>query len=188
VNENGFPREELEEMVQLWMDTNRRCEEQGDWTPMAELYTPDATYGWNLGPKEEFMAVGRDEIREFALGYEMGGLDGWTYPYEEILIDERKGQVLGLWRQLADARRPDGSAYEVPGLGGSWFRYAGDRMWSWQRDWFDFGNVTSLFVEMMGDGTLSAGMTKRMERVAAGSLPGHYRGGEAPVGLWEVPS
>jgi hypothetical protein len=30
-------------------------------------------------------------------------------------------------------------------------------------------------------------MKKRMERVAAGSQPGHYRLGEAPVGLWEVP-
>ncbi|MGH9209916.1 MAG: nuclear transport factor 2 family protein [Acidimicrobiales bacterium] len=184
----AYPREELEEMVQRWLDANQRCEEKGDWRPLAELYTPDATYGWNLGPKEEFMAVGRDEIRELALGVEMGGLDGWTYPYEEMLIDERKGQVLGLWRQVADARRPDGSAYEVPGVGGSWFRYAGDRMWSWQRDFFDFGNAATSFVEMIGDGTLSEGMTKRMERVAAGSLPGHYRLGEAPVGLWEVPS
>jgi hypothetical protein len=60
-------------------------------------------------------------------------------------------------------------------------------MWSWQRDWFDLGNVTHIFVEMITDGTLSEGMTKRMERVAAGSLPGHYRLGDAPVALWEVP-
>jgi hypothetical protein len=184
----AFPREELEQMVQRWLDTNRACEAAGDWRPLAELYTPDATYGWNLGPKEEFMAVGRDEIRDIAVSQEMGGLDGWTYPYEEVLIDDRKGQVIGLWRQVADAKRADGSPYEVPGLGGSWFRYAGNWQWSWQRDWFDFGNVASLFVEMIHDGTLSEGMTKRMERSAAGSLPGHYKPGEAPVGLWEVPS
>jgi hypothetical protein len=41
---------------------------------------------------------------------------------------------------------------------------------------------------MIHAGTLSDGMTKRMERTAAGSLPGHYKLGEAPVGLWEVPS
>jgi SnoaL-like domain len=183
-----FPRQELEDMVQRWLDANRRCEEQGDWRPLAELYTPDATYGWNFGPREEFMAVGRDEIRDLALGLEMAGLDGWTYPYEEMLIDDRKGQVLGLWRQVADARRPDGGGYDVAGIGGSWFRYAGNWMWSWQRDFFDFGNAAALFVEMLGDGTLSEGMTKRMERVAAGSLPGHYELGKAPVGLWEVPS
>jgi hypothetical protein len=181
----AFPREEMEEMVQRWLDTNKRCEAENDWSLLADLYTEDATYGWNLGTSEEFMAVGKAEIRDIALGLEMGGLDGWTYPYEEILIDDRKGQVIGLWRQVADARRPDGSTYEVPGIGGSWFRYAGNWQWNWQRDFFDFGNAASLFVEMIKDGTLSDGMTKRMERVAAGSLPGHYKLGEAPVGLWE---
>ena len=184
----AFPREELEEMVQRWLDTNKRCEAENDWSLLAEMYTEDATYGWNLGPKEEFMAVGRDEIRTVALGQEMGGLDGWTYPYEEILIDDRKGQVIGMWRQVADAKRDDGTAYEVPGIGGSWFRYAGNWQWSWQRDWFDYGNVAALFMEMIKDGTLSEGMTKRMERSVSGPLPGHYRLGEAPAGLWEVPS
>jgi len=182
-----FPRDELEEMVQRWLDANGRCEEAGDWSALADFYTEDATYGWNFGPKEEFMAVGRDEIREIAVGLEMGGLDGWNYPYEEILIDDRKGQVVGFWRQLADARRPDGSPYEVPGIGGSWFRYAGDFKWSWQRDFFDFGNAGALFMEMIGDGVLSDGMKKRMERSLAQELPGHYLLGKAPVGLWEVP-
>jgi hypothetical protein len=175
-------------MVQRWLDTNKRCEAENDWSLLAELYTEDATYGWNLGPREEFMAVGREEIRTVALGLEMGGLDGWTYPYEEILIDDRKGQVIGMWRQVADATRADGTPYEVPGIGGSWFRYAGNFQWSWQRDWFDYGNVADLFMEMIKDGTLSEGMTKRMDRSMSGPLPGHYRLGQAPVGLWEVPS
>ena len=70
------------------------------------------------------MAVGRDEIRDIALGLEMGGLDGWEYPYQEILIDERKGQVVGFWKQIAHATRADGTHYEVAGIGGSWFGYA----------------------------------------------------------------
>jgi hypothetical protein len=37
----------------------------------------------------------------------------------------------------------------------------------------------------MSDGTLSDGMTKRMERAVAGSLPGHYRLTDTPVGLWD---
>ena len=180
----AFLRAELEEMVERWLQANRDAEAAGDWRPMAELYAPDATYGWNYGPEHEFMAVGRDEIRDVALGLEMGGLDGWQYPYEEILIDDRKGQVIGLWRQIADATRPDGSHYEVAGLGGSWFGYAGDGQWSFQRDWFDYGNAAALFVEMMGDGTLSEGMTARMHRALGGGLPGHYPIGGAPAPLW----
>ncbi len=185
----GYPRDELEEMVERWLAANRRCEQLGDWRPLAELFTEDATYGWNLGPREEFMAVGREEIRDIALGLEMGGLDGWVYPYQEILIDERRGHVIGFWKQVADRTRPDGSQYEVAGVGGSWFRYAGGGQWNWQRDFFDFGNAAALFMEMISAGTLSEGMTRRMERsVSKEPLPGHYRLGEAPFGLWEQPT
>jgi hypothetical protein len=182
-----YPRAELEEMVERWLQANRDAEAAGDWRGMAELYTPDATYGWNYGPENDFMAVGRDEIRDIALGMEMGGLDGWQYPYQEVVIDEVKGFVIGFWKQVADARRADGSTYEVAGIGGSWFRYAGDFQWSWQRDWFDYGNAAALFIEMMKDGTLSEGMTARMHRSLGGDLPGHYPVHQAPVGIWEAP-
>ena len=182
---NGYPREELEEMVERWLTANRECEAAGDWRPLAEMYTADATYGWNYGSHTDFMAVGRDEIRDLALGAEMGGLDGWSYPYQEVLIDDRKGFVMGLWKQVADATREDGSNYEVAGIGGSWFRYAGNFEWSWQRDFFDFGNATALFMEMMTDGNLSEGMTARMERSMKGPLPGYYPVFGAPVGIWD---
>jgi hypothetical protein len=183
----SFDRAEMEEMVERWLQANRDCEAKGDWRPLAEMYTEDATYGWNYGPHTDFMAVGRDEIRELALGAEMGGLDGWTYPYEEILIDEQKGFVVGFWRQIADAKRADGTNYEVGGIGGSWFRYAGDFQWSWQRDWFDFGNAAAVFMEMMNDGVLSEGMTARMHRSMKGPLPGYHPIHTAPVGIWERP-
>ena len=179
-----FDRDELDEMVRRWLQANRDCEAIGDWRPLAELYTEDATYGWNFGPREDFMAVGRDEIRDVALGLEMGGLDGWQYPYQHVLVDDRLGQVLGLWKQVADAPRPGGGTYEVGGIGGSWFGYGGDFQWAWQRDFFDFGNATALFLEMMGDGTLSEGMTARMERSLQQSLPGHYPFGGAPAPIW----
>ena len=184
----GWERAELDEMVERWLQANRDAEAAGDWKPLAEMYTPDATYGWSYGPHTDFMAIGRDEIRDIALGTEMGGLDGWQYPYEEILIDDAKGHVVGFWRQIANAKRPDGGTYEVAGIGGSWFRYGGDFQWSWQRDWFDFGNAASLFMEMMTDGTLSEGMTARMERsLKPGQLPGHYKLADTPVGLWDGP-
>src|SRR4051794_24661661 len=121
----AYPREELEEMWQRWLDTNKQCEANRDWRPLADMYAVDATYGWNSGPNDEFMAMGREEIRNYALGLEMHGLEGWTYPYQAVLIDDRQGMLLGLWKQVSEARRDDGSAYEVAGLGGSWFGYAG---------------------------------------------------------------
>jgi hypothetical protein len=182
----SFPRSELEEMMRRWLDINRRCEENLDWKPMADMYTEDATYGWNVGPNDEFMAVGHDEIREYALGTEMLGLGGWIYPYQRVLIDDVQGEILGLWRQIADATKADGSHYEIAGLGGSWFRYAGDFKWSWQRDFFDVGNATATYFEMIKAGTLSSGMQQRIERAVGGERqPGHYRVGGAPVGLWE---
>ena len=181
-------RAELEEMVERWLQANRDCEAAGDWRPMAELYTEDATYGWNYGPNTDFMAVGRDEIRDIALGAEMGGLDGWQYPYEEVIIDEKKGFVVGFWRQVADEKRPDGSTYEVAGIGGSWFKYAGNFQWSWQRDWFDFGNAAALFMEMMAADVLSDGMVARMHKSMKGPQPGYYPAFGAPVGLWDRPS
>ncbi|HLX89648.1 MAG TPA: nuclear transport factor 2 family protein, partial [Acidimicrobiales bacterium] len=120
------------------------------------------------------------------LGLEMGGLDGWVYPYQKVLIDPEQGEVIGLWKQIADARRPDGGAYEVAGIGGSWFRYGGNWQWSWQRDFFDVGNATALFIEMIKADVLSEGMKRRVERASGGGmLPGHYRPGQAPAPLWD---
>lgn len=178
-----YPRKELEDMVERWLDVNRRAHESLDWRLLGEMYTEDATYGWNLGPHEEFMAVGRQEIVDFALGTEMAGLEGWSYPYQRVIIDDGIGEVVGFWRQIADAPRTDGGEYEVAGLGGSWFRYAGGGKWSWQRDFFDLGNVTALFVEMIQAGTLSEGMKRRME-AASGRLPAHFRLGQGPAPLW----
>ena len=184
-----YPRAEMDEMVERWLQVNKDAEAAKDWQMLADMYTEDATYGWNYGDKENFMAVGRDQIRDIAVGLEMGGLGGWEYPYQEILVDEAKGQVVGFWRQIADAVREDGTHYEVAGIGGSWFRYAGNFQWSWQRDWFDYGNAAAVFLEMITDGKLSEGMTERMNRaMKPGQLPGHYRLADTPVGLWEVPS
>ncbi len=181
----AFPRAELEEMVRRWLEANLSCERSGDWRPLALMYTPDATYGWNMGPAAEFMVAGRDQIRDIALASEMGGLDGWTYPYQRVLIDDVQGEVVGFWRQVAGARRPGGTRYEVAGIGGSWVRYGGDWQWSWQRDFFDLGNATALFIEMIKADALSDGMRRRMERSAgSGPLPGYYPIGGGPAPLW----
>ncbi|WP_132992170.1 nuclear transport factor 2 family protein [Gordonia zhaorongruii] len=183
----SFDRSELEEMKTRWLDANIAAEKAGDWRPLADFYTEDATYGWNYGPKKDFMAVGRDEIREIALGQEMEGLEGWEYPYQTWVIDEQTGDMIGFWRQVNEATRADGTNYAVHGLGGSWFKYAGDFQFNWQRDFFDFGNVSSLYLEMLTDKACSDAMLERIEKSAPGNLPGWYPLGEAPVGLWDTP-
>jgi len=182
----ALPRAQLEDFVDRWLDANREAERRGDWTPLADFYTEDATYGWNIGPKEDVMCVGRQEIREIALGLEMAGLEGWRYPYQRVLIDEKIGEVVGFWKQVAtDA---EGLETEIYGIGGSWFRLAGrdgGALIEWQRDFFDFGHVQKLYLQLMKEGKLSPGMQERIERSLAGDeLPGYYPLGRAPVPIW----
>jgi hypothetical protein len=173
----AFPREELEEMMERWLEANRNAEREGDWsTYLGAHYTDDAVYRWNVGPNEEFWARGIEEIKEVALGYHMKGFEDWVYPYDTVLIDEKQGQVVGFWRQVAPFKRPDGTDYEVAGVGGTWFKYAGDFKWSWQRDFFDFGNVKATFIELAGAGHLNPTIRRKIHQQArpgADLLPGH---------------
>ena len=103
----------------------RTAEEAGDWKKLAEFYTDDATYGWNIGPKEDVMCVGSDEIRDVALGLEMEGLENWVYEYQKVLIDEKQGEIVGFWKQIVN--KTDGTRDEIYGIGGSWFRLNDER-------------------------------------------------------------
>jgi hypothetical protein len=183
----GFPREELEDVVERWLEANRESERTGDWRNLADFYTDSATYGWNIGPKEDVMCVGIDEIRDIALGREMEGLQGWRYPYQRVVIDDKQGEVVGFWKQIAGSlgAEPDGTEQEVYGIGGSWFRYAGGGKWNWQRDFFDFGHVSALYLDLIKAGKLSAGMQRRIERgIAGANIPGYYPLGKSPVPIW----
>lgn len=179
----ALPRQQLEDFVQRWLEVNREAERNGDWTPLADFYAEDATYGWNIGPKEDVMCVGKEQIRDIALGLEMGGLEGWTYPYQKVLIDEKIGEVVGFWKQVAtDA---EGNSQEIYGIGGSWFRLNGQGLIEWQRDFFDFGHVQKLYLKLMQEGKLSKGMQERIQRGMAGEkLPGYYPLGQTPVPIW----
>lgn len=166
----AFPRQELEEMMRRWVAANDEAGVTGDWAPMADFYTSDAIYSWNNGSKYEFVARGKTEILDWVFGTEMEGLGKWSYPYVRVLIDEAQGEIVGFWRQLAPLERPDGSIYEIAGTGGSWFRYAGDYKWSWQRDFFDHANAGALFGELMQNGQLTEAMQARMKK--GSNMPG----------------
>lgn len=184
----SLPREDLDKWVEQWLDTNRECERKGDWKPLADFYTDDATYGWNIGPKEDVMCVGKDEIRDVALGLEMQGLENWVYEYQKVLVDDKQGEIVGFWKQIVN--KSDGTQGEIYGIGGSWFRLAaqgenGALKIEWQRDFFDFGHVSHMFGQLISSGDLSEGMQKRIERSLAGEkLPGYYPLGQAPVPIW----
>ena len=166
----AFPRDEMEEMMRRWVRANDEAGTTGDWSKMSAFYTEDALYSWNNGAKWEFAACGRQQIHDWVFGTEMEGLDNWVYPHVRTLLDEKKGEVLGLWRQIAPAEDPEGSPYEIAGTGGSWFRYAGDFRWSWQRDFFDHTNAGVVFGAMMQNDQLSPMMIERMK--AGSKMPG----------------
>src|SRR5690606_39854591 len=100
----SLPREQLEKLVEEWLEANREAERKGDWRGLADFFADDATYGWNIGPKEDVMCVGKDEIREIALGLEMQGLENWVYEYQKVLIDEKQGEIVGFWKQIVDRK------------------------------------------------------------------------------------
>ncbi|TFH20758.1 MAG: nuclear transport factor 2 family protein [Myxococcales bacterium] len=169
----SFPREELEEMFRRFVEANNEAGRTGDWSKMSQLYTDDAVYSWNNGSKWEFCARGRKQIGDWAYGTEMDGLQQWTYPYVRTLVDDSKGEVVGFWRQIAPINNPDGEPYEIAGTGGSWFRYAGDWKWCWQRDFFDHSNAGHTFLEMAGNGDLNEIMQDRIKK--GSRMPGWIR-------------
>jgi hypothetical protein len=173
----AWPRAELEEMVERWLKANVSSEGAGDWSEHLSLfYTEDAVYKWNIGPNEEFVANGRKEIRDIALGYQMKGFEDWEYPYHDIIIDEKRGTVIGFWRQQSPYKRPDGSPVCIEGIGGSWFQYGGNWQWSWQHDFFDLGNAKDAFFQLAGLGVLSSVVKEKIHRQAKGELlPGHRK-------------
>jgi hypothetical protein len=176
-------REQLDDWVSRWLKANQDSEAAGDWKNLADFYTEDATYGWNIGPKEDVMCVGKDEIRDVALGLEMEGLDNWVYEYQKVLVDEKQNEIVGFWKQIVN--KTDGTQEEIYGIGGSWFRLNDDLLIEWQRDFFDFGHVAYMFGKLIGSGDLSDGMQRRIERSVAGEkLPGYYPLGQSPVPIW----
>ncbi len=99
------------------------------------------------------MCVGRDEIRDVALGLEMEGLENWVYEYQKVLVDEKQGEIVGFWKQIVN--KSDGTQDEIYGIGGSWFRLNDNLLIEWQRDFFDFGHVAYMFGKLIESGDLS---------------------------------
>lgn len=184
---SSFSRARMDAFWQRWLEANREAERRADWSLLADFYAEDATYGWMYNPDEHFMAVGREEIREYAVGTEMAGLDGWHYDYVATVVDDRAGMIVGFWKQRAGVHDEDGREYEVTGIGGSWFGYGEDERgggrFDWQRDWFDLGSVAHTFLSIVKAGKAAQGLIDRMS-LDGPSQPGHYRWAELPSTVW----
>jgi hypothetical protein len=185
-----FDRDEMDAFWARWLEANREAERSADWGPMADFYAEDATYGWMYTPDEHFMAMGREEIREIALGKEMEGLDGWHYDYMATVKDESNGMIVGFWRQKAGILDDDGNEYEIQGIGGSWFGLRrdadGELRYDWQRDWFDLGSTATTFLDIVSSGKAPQGLIDRMH-LNGMEQPGHYRRADLPSTVWPPP-
>ncbi len=162
-------------MVKRWIQANADAEAERNWRKhLGPFYAVDAEYRWGVGHKEEFVALGRTQIEQWALDVQIRGFEAWTYPYQRVIIDECRGEVVAYWKQVAPFRRKDGRRYEVAGLCSSWFRYAGDFKWSRQEDFFDLGNIVALLAELAADGHLNEIVKRKIQSVAHGRpLSGH---------------
>ena len=178
-------RDRLEAFWRDWLEANRQAERTRDWSGLADFYAEDATYGWMYTPDEHFMAVGRDEIRRYALGTEMAGLDGWHYDYVATVMDDTNGMIIGFWRQRAGILDDDGKEYEILGIGGSWFGWTPDGF-AWQRDWFDLGSTAHTFLEIASSGKAPQPLLDRMS-LHGPSQPGHYTRADLPSSVWPPP-
>lgn len=188
-------RAEIEEFWDSWLAINREAERSGDWRVMAEWYAEDATYGWMYSVDEHFMAVGRDQIREWAIGIEMDGFDGWHYDYQATVMDEKTGMIVGFWKQRSGiVDDASGKEYEILGIGGSWFGVerqtsgadAGQLKFAWQRDWFDMPSTAHTFLEIIKAGKASERLLERM-KVTGHGVPGHYHLADIPAPVWPPP-
>jgi len=188
-------RDEIEAFWETWLGVNREAERLGDWKIMADWYAEDATYGWMYTPDEHFMAVGREEIRELAIGQEMAGLDGWHYDYQATLIDEKTQMVVGFWKQRSGiVDDTTGREFVILGIGGSWFGIeqqqggpdAGELKFAWQRDWFDLGSTAHTFLALAASGKAPQPLLDRMA-VDGKAQPGHYPLDELPSPVWPPP-
>jgi hypothetical protein len=190
----GVTRDELEEFWDSSLRANREGESRGDWRVLAEWYAEDATYGWMYSPDEHFMAVGRDQIRDWAIGIEMDGLEGWHYDYQATVIDERNAMVVGFWKQRSGILDDAGKEFEILGIGGSWMGVERQRSgpdegllkFAWQRDWFDLPSTAHTYLQIIESGKAPETLLKRISVTGLG-VPGHYRHDDLPSPVWPPP-
>ena len=59
-------------------------------------------------------AVGWDQVKALVMERDMEGFDGWTFPYEWLVIDGDK--IMTKWHMVPPFKREDGSEYKILGM------------------------------------------------------------------------
>ena len=165
------------------------CRGDEELEPARRLLRRGRDVRLDVHPRRALLAVGREEIRSYALGTEMAGLDGWHYDYMATVMDEKSGMVIGFWKQKAGIDDENGQEYEILGIGGSWLGIGSDDDGlhiAWQRDWFDLGSTAHTFLAIAGSGKAPQGLLDRMH-LNGMEQPGHYRLADLPSSVWPPP-
>jgi len=137
-------REEVRALFDRWIEDNRKCEQERDWSRLAEYYAEDASYQYSMGAAGTRTAQGRDEIRRLVMQRDMAGFDGWTFPYEWVLIEGDK--VMTKWWNQAPALRDDGTPYRLIGV--SCIRINNDLQIQEMHDCFDLSALLEMIKEI----------------------------------------
>ncbi|MFQ5513956.1 MAG: nuclear transport factor 2 family protein [Myxococcota bacterium] len=141
-------RPEVEALFERWLEANRRAEAERSWSALAEYYAEDAVYRYTMGAFGERVARGREAIRKLVMERDMRGFEGWTFPYEWVVIDGDR--VMTKWYNQAPHRRQDGTPYRVVGM--SAIRLDHDLKIVEMTDCFDLAALLAMIDEMRAQG------------------------------------
>lgn len=132
------PREEIQRAVDRYLGIRETAEREGDWAPLAQMFTEDATF---IDP-----AWGRMRGREAIVNFmrdSMKGLESWTFPVDWIMIEGRRAVIK--FRNRLPGCRDDGSFYEASGV--QLLEYAGNGQFSFEEDIINMTHVYELITE-----------------------------------------
>ena len=133
------PREEVLAAYERYVDVRSRAERgEVGWDALGDLFTEDAVFidpAWGR-------VRGIAEIRRF-LAESMGGLEGWSFPREWVVVDGNR-LVTG-WQNRLPGRRADGSPYQATGV--SILDYAGGGRFRYEEDLLNMVHVAELIRE-----------------------------------------
>jgi hypothetical protein len=124
-----WSRDELEQAFANYRAVVADCGRSGDWGPLADIFTEDATLEMSIGGK----VGGREAYRRFMVE-KMSGPPGMFmphYPCEWYMVDEDQGRIVAqMSARFADPG--DGSVFQGPYF--LILKYAGDNLWSSEDD------------------------------------------------------
>jgi SnoaL-like domain len=124
----GYRKAELDEALAHYSAVVQECSRSGDWSPFANLFTPDVHYIEHAYGELH----GREAVREWITSV-MAPFPHMRFPCDWVAYDEANGAVILMIRNLLDhPTDPDGEPFWFP----NWTRlvYAGDNLWSSEED------------------------------------------------------